>query len=220
MIRNRTSTVNEIEDIIWPTTPSAILVMGKRQGTKRLNKQLWGRVAMAAALWHSAPWPKPYIAFVAADIHGPRRTPDAEVVKQMLIKQYDIPPDFLILRQRSNCTLIEVRAIRALSRAYRLTHIFAVTHLYHAVRTQKYFDEVMPNTAVIPAHPAILEEIKFPEECADLWPILENSIVDSQPHPLDATREYFIEWLLHRAHLLDPRGRLERRLARLLRPVG
>lgn len=208
------------DELRWPQTPSAILIMGKRQGTKRANTQLWGRVAMAAALWYSAPLPKPYLVFIAADIHGPNQTPDAEVVKSMLTKIFDIPADFLILRQRSNCTLLEVRAARALSRAYRLTHIFVVTHLYHAMRTQRYFDEVMPNTSVIPVHSDILDEITFPAEYADLLPQMQNLIAQSQPKLFDATREHIIEWLLSQAHSLDPRGRFERRLARLLRPTA
>ena len=204
-------------ELNWPTTPSAVLIMGKRQGSKRANKQLWGRVAMAAALWFSAPAPKPYLAFVAADVHGPQRTPDAELVKLMLIRQFGVPPDFLILRRRSNCTLVEVRAMRALSRTYRLTHVFVVTHLYHAVRTQSYFDEAMPNAAVIPAHSDIFEELTFPKEYVDLLPLMRNLISNSQPDPLDVMRENIIEWILARAHALDPRGRLERRLARIIR---
>ncbi len=218
MESTKESLVVDNNELNWPTTPSAILIMGKRQGSKRANKQLWGRVAMAAALWFSAPSPKPYLAFVAADVHGPQRTPDAELVKFMLTRQFGLPPDFLILRRHSNCTLVEVRAMRALSRAYRLTHVFVVTHLYHAVRTQNYFDEVMPNAAVIPAHPDILEELIFPDEYVDLLPRMKNLVRDSQPHLLDVMRENLIEWMLARAHALDPRGRLERRLARILRP--
>lgn len=208
----------ETDEMQWPTTPSAILVMGKRQGTKRLNKQLWGRTAMAAALWHSAPFPKPYVMFVAADINGFQRTPDADVVKSMLIKRFGVPPDFLILRQRSNCTLIEVRAVRALSRAYRLTHIFAVTHLYHALRAQRYFDEILPHASVIPAHTDILDEIQFPPAYDDLLAELRHTIDDSQPNRFDLTREQIVEWLLSRLHYADPRGRIERTLARLFRP--
>jgi len=211
------SVVNTNE-LNWPTTPSAILIMGKRQGSKREHHQLRGRVAMAAALWFSAPSPKPYLAFVAADVHGPQRTPDAELVKSMLTRQFGLPPDYLILRRRSNCTLIEVRAMRALSRAYRLTHVFVVTHLYHAARTQNYFDEVMPNAAVIPVHSDILEEITFPEEYVDLLPWMRHLIINSQPDFLDVMRETLIEWILARAHARDPRGRLERRLARIIRP--
>src|SRR5262245_35273803 len=95
------------ESLDWPQEPAGILIMGKRQGTKRENKQLLGRVAMAAALWYSAPQPKPYLVFVASDVHGPNRTPDAEVVKYLLIQEFEIPADFVILRQKTNCTLLE-----------------------------------------------------------------------------------------------------------------
>lgn len=206
-------------DLEWPHTPSAILIMGKRQGTKRANKQLWGRVAMAAALWYSAPLPKPYLTFVAADVHGSQKTPDVDIVKSMLLKKFHVPPDYLILRQRSNCTLLEVRAMRALSQAYRFSHIFGVTHLYHAARAQRYFDEIIPSASIIPVHSEILAEINFPPQYADLWPELQNLIIDSQPRLLDNVREHIIEWLLSQAHALGPRGRLERRLARFLRPL-
>ena len=113
----------------WPNTPSAIFILGKRQGTKKENKQLWGRVAMAAALWHSAPRPKPYIIFVAADVHGPQRTPDVEIVRHLLVEKFEIPLDFLILRQRANCTLVEVRQGRVLQsgiRGAKLAYLAAV----------------------------------------------------------------------------------------------
>ena len=175
-------------------------------------------MALAAALWYSAPEPKPYLIFVASDLHGPARTPDALVVKKMLVEQFGIPADFVMLRPVANCTLIEVRAIRALGRVYKLAHIFVLTHLYHAPRAQRYLSEVMPNASVIPVHPDILAEIQFPPEQADLLPELQALIEDSQPGLPDAGREYIIEWLLTLAHTVDRRGRFERRLARLLRP--
>jgi hypothetical protein len=193
--------------------------MGKRQGTKRENKELRGRVAMAATLWHSAPRPKPYLVFTAADVHGPLRIPDADVARSLLEK-FEIPRDYLIMRQWANCTLLEVRAARTLSRAYGLTQVFALTHLYHAPRVQRYFNEVLPDVAVIPVHPDILAEIQFSAEYADLLPELEGMIRDSNPIWLARLRQYFIEWLLSRAHTLDPRGRFERWLARVLRPTA
>jgi len=204
----------------WPQTPSAIFIMGKRQGTKKENKQLWGRVAMAAALWHSAPQPKPYIIFTASDVHGPQRRPDVVVVKQLLVEKFEIPLEFLIVRRRANCTMLEVRQARVLSRAYRLSQIFVLTHLYHAPRTQRYFNEVLSSADVIPIHPDILAEINFPPEYADLWPQLETTIKDSLPHKLDIFREHIIEILLGLAHTIDRRGWFERWLAHVLRPTA
>jgi hypothetical protein len=213
------SPFTDTSEISWPENPSAILIMGKRQGTKKEHKQLWGRMALAAALWYSAPRPKPYLLFVASDIHGPLLTPDAQVVKAMLVDRFGIPADFVMTRQLSNCTLLEVRAARVLKRAYHLAHIFALTHLYHAARAQRYLDEVLPTQAsVIPVHPDILNEITFPAEAEELFNELRTLIEDSLPGRFDAAREYAIEWLLNQAHTLDPRGRFERRLARLLRP--
>jgi len=207
-------------ELAWPDTPSAIMILGKRQGTKKENKQLRGRVALAAALWHSAPRPKPYLVFLASDVHGPARTPDAQVVKSILVDRFEIPADYLILRQRAHCTLLEVRTARALSRVYKPAQIFALTHLYHAPRAQRYFNEARLNAAVIPVHPAILAEITFPLEYADLLAEIQAIIVNSQPKSLDLVREHLIEWLLGLAHTIDRRGRFERHLARLLRPTA
>jgi len=221
MKREQISPIDESsnkDEAPWPQTPSAIFIMGKRQGTKKENKQLWGRVAMAAALWHSAPQPKPYIIFTASDVHGLQHTPDVEVVKRLLIEEFEIPLEFLILRRRANCTLLEVRQARVLSRAYGLSHIFALTHLYHAPRTQRYFAEVLTFADVIPVHPDILVEINFPPEYADLLPQMETTIQESIPSKFDAFREHIVELLLGLAHTINRRGRFERWLAHVLRP--
>jgi uncharacterized SAM-binding protein YcdF (DUF218 family) len=205
-------------DVTWPSIPSGILIMGKRQGTKRDNKQLWGRVAMAATLWYSAPHPKPYLLFVASDRHGAYNIPDADIVKAMLVEDFGISADYVIVRQISNCTLLEVRTARVLRRSYGLGHIFAVTHLYHASRTQRYLGEVLPEVSVIPVHPDVLAEIQFPLDQARLWAKLEKVILDSLPGRFDLAREYVVEWFLNMAHTLDPRGRFERLVAKILRP--
>lgn len=202
----------------WPAQPAGILIMGKRQGTKKDNKQLWGRTALAAALWHSAPHPKPYLIFVAADFTGPRQLPDAVAVRTMLTEQLEIPPDCIITRQKTNCTLLEVRAVQAICRAYKLSALFAVTHLYHAPRSQRYFNEVMANAAVIPVHPDILDEIVFPLELLDLLEKIREIVAASMPRNYDSLREQLIEWLLNRTHTIDRRGKVERRLAKILRP--
>ena len=217
MHTNNAPTTNQ-KQIDWPQQPSGILIMGKRQGTKKENKQLWGRTAMAAALWYSAPQPKPYLIFVASDIHGSKNTPDADAVKSMLIDKFNIPADYQILRQKTNCTLLEVRAVHAISRAYNLADIFAVTHLYHAPRSQQYFYEVLPNASIIPVHLDILDEITFPLEATDLLEEIKQLVANSMPSKVDLIREYFIEWILSLAHTLDTRGWVERRLAKLIRP--
>lgn len=205
-------------DMGWPATPAGILMMGKRQGTKQENKQLWGRVAMAAILWYSAPNPKPSLLFVAADRHGAQHIPDAVQVKSILVEDFSIPADYVISRQISNCTLIEARAVRVLRHSYGLGHIFAVTHLYHAQRTRRYLEEVLSDVSVIPVHPAILTEIKFPPEYMDVWPELEKMVYDSLPGRFDLAREYVIEWFLTTGHTFDPRGKFERMLVKILRP--
>lgn len=204
------------EELTWPADPSAIMMMGKRQGTKQENLQLHGRIAMAAALWYAAPQPKPYLMFTAFD-HS-NGVFDADIVKSRLTELYQIPHDYLVLRRKSNCTVIEVRAVRAIQRAYTLAHIFAVTHLYHAARVQRYFDEVLAETvSVLPAHVDIFDEIVVPLGADELFADLRATILASQPTRVDNSRELAIEWILSHLHNLDKRGRIERVLANLLR---
>jgi hypothetical protein len=191
--------------------------MGKTQGTKSENKQLRARVALAAALWHAAEDPKPYLLFVAADVHGPLRTLDARVVESTLIGEFKVPDHRVLARPRSNCTLIEVRAARVLSRIHGFDHIVAVTHPYHAPRVRRYLDEVLPSTAVVAVHPEVLDELVLPTGCSELFRDLRAMIRDSMPVRADLLREWIVEWLVTLLHTLDPRGRLERRLAKLLR---
>jgi hypothetical protein len=194
--------------------------MAKRQGTRKVNKELLGRIAMAAALWYRAFSPKPYILYVSSDVHGPERTPDAQVVQFMVIDLFGISKDYLILRQRSNCTLMEVREIQVLSRMYGLSHLVALTHQYHARRAQRYFDEVLSNVSVIPVRKGILADMTLPSERPGLLAEVQVIIEDSQPGGWNVTREYLIEWLLNEVHTLDQRGRVERWLANMLRPVA
>jgi hypothetical protein len=140
------------------------------------------------------------------------------VVKSLLVDRFHIPADYVIIRQLTNCTLLEVRVVRILRRMYKLAHIFALTHLYHAARAQRYLNEVLTDASVIPVHPDILDEIQFPTEATALWLEVCALVRDSQPGRMDTLREHIIEWLLDKAHSLDRRGRFERRLARLLRP--
>ena len=210
------STVEE-EELRWPSTPSAIVIMGKAAPSASEHHELQGRIAMAAALWYSAPQPKPYIAYVATDRHGPNRRPDAALVKEMLRERFNIPADYIMTRRHSNCTVIEMRAIRVLARHYRLTHLFIVTHLYHAARTQAYANEVWPNADVIPVHPAILDEISFPVMYEDRAPEIAELVKRSQPSLFGRLKEGLVEWLLTVLHSLDRRGRVERWLAKRFR---
>lgn len=204
-------------EFIWPKEPAAIMIMGKRQGTKKVNKQLYGRIAMATALWYSAPPPKPYIIFVATDIS--QAVNAAYIVKKTLTQQYHIPSDFVMTRRKSNCTLIEVRLARVLYRVYGLAHIFAVTHLYHAARTQTYFDEVLADeVSVIPVHPDVFDEIVYGPDQVEFFAELRAKVLESLPTRVDNLREMMVEWGLTRLHTVDRRGRLERWLAQWFRP--
>lgn len=179
------------ETIPWPDPPFALLVMGKRQGTKRVNRQLHARVARAAALWRDAPDPKPLVLFVAADANrsGER---DAEWVRRTLVENGGLPAERVFARPLSDCTFVEVRTARDLAVRHGFERILAVTHPYHAPRARRYLREVLPGSEVV-------------------------AVPQSQPQGLDAIREGALEWILQRIHSLDSRGRIERGLAARLR---
>jgi hypothetical protein len=199
---------------------SAILIMAKRQAGRAENKPLLGRIALAAALWHSAPDPKPLILYVASDSHGQPEIADAQVVRSVLTENLGIPPGSLMLREKSNCTLVEVRMVRNLARTHGFDRILAVTHPYHAPRVQRYFDEVLHGVRVVTATSECLTELTPPSGPHEFLEKLRPMIEISQPGRWQLVRERLVEGLLDRIHLLDPRGRLERWLARILRGVA
>ncbi|MDM8521350.1 ElyC/SanA/YdcF family protein [Anaerolineales bacterium HSG6] len=204
-----------MEQTEWSDKPTAILIMGKQARRKRENKQLLGRVAMATALWYGAPQPKPYLMYLASDSHAGRQ--DAELVKQWLIERFHIPADYLIIRCKVNCTLLEVLLTRVLARVYGLSHVFAVTHLYHSARTQWYFDEYLDNVSVIPTHHEIFDEISYLPMQTDLFVELRQDVMASLPSRLERWREEMVEFLLTYLHHIDRQGHVERFLATTLR---
>ena len=200
--------------------PSAILIMAKRQAGRVQNKPLLGRIALAAALWHHTPDPKPLILYVASDSHGQPQVADAQIVRSLLTEGLGIPVDSLLLREKSNCTLVEVRMVRVLARTHGFDRILAVTHPYHARRAQQYFEEVLPDVCVVPVSVESLTRLSPPRQPSDLLHQLRPMIEISQPGRWQSVREHIVEGLLNRIHPLDPRGRLERRLARILRKAA
>jgi len=197
---------------------SAIHIVAKRQGSKRENRQLVARVAMAAALWHYAPNPKPWVTYVASDVHGPDCAPDSELVRSLLTGRFEVPPACQLLRSKANCTFLEVRWVRALARARGFRRIVALTHSYHVARAQRYFDEALPGVTVLPVDLRGLAltfrspgQPKFYREI----PLL---VRQAQPGLPDLLRELVVEGLLRGLHALDPRGGLERRMADRVRP--
>lgn len=200
-----------------PPAPSAILVVSKRQGTKPENLQLHARVALAAALWHSRRDPRLPIFHVAADTHGPRRIHDGVVVRALLADRYRVPAAAIHLRRWSLCTVVEVRAMRVLARRHRLGRILAVTHGYHAPRVASYLAEAGLPATVVAADASALGVLEAPPGSADLWAEIRRVLDRARPRGLDLARERAVEAALTALHRLDPRGRVERWLARRLR---
>jgi hypothetical protein len=138
----------------------------------------------------------------------------------LLTGRFGIPEDSLLLREKSNCTLLEVRMVRALARTHGFDQILALTHPYHARRAQRYFEEVLPDVCVVPVSLESLARLSPPLPPNELLDKVRPMIETSEPNKWQLAREHVVEGLLNRIHLLDPRGRLERRLARILRKGG
>ncbi len=189
----------------------AIVVLGKARGRRRESLQLLARTAVAAALWHAAVAPKPVVAVGARD--APGGVPDAQRVARRLA-ELGVPSERILARSWSNCTLLEARAVRVLARAHGLGGVTVVTHPYHRARAQRLFAEVLGDVEVRAVEPALVRALP-PRACAR---DLEEQVAASMPGGLDLAREQVIEFVLGVLHRIDPRGRVERGLAPLVRP--
>jgi uncharacterized SAM-binding protein YcdF (DUF218 family) len=188
----------------------AIAILGKSRGTQRENRQLGARLALGAALWHAAREPAPFVLYVAEH--------DVPEVRSTLMGRWGIPQERLITRRVSNCTFIEVRALRDLCAELGAAGLVAVTHPYHAARTHAYLREVLPGAVVVPAHERALERVELPPAQVERFAALPALLRISQPDALDAARERLVEATLRMIHALDRSGTLERVLADVARP--
>jgi hypothetical protein len=191
--------------------------MGKYQGTKPVNHHLHGRIALAAAVWHGLRDPAAAVLFVAADTHGASRTPDAAIVRAHLVERWRVPAERVHARRWADCTVVEVRAMRVLARAGGIRRVLAVTHGYHAPRAARYFDQVGLRVEVLVPETATLARFPLPPAAADLEPEMRDVVACGRPRRFDLLRERLVEAYVSVAHRLDPRGRLERALARRFR---
>jgi hypothetical protein len=196
---------------------AGILIHGKQQGTKAANHELHGRVALAAGLWHAARRPTLPIFFVAADTHGPTRVHDGTIVGNLLTQRYRVPTGVVHVRRWSLCTLVEVRAMRALARIHGIGRVLAITHPYHTRRAAAYFAQIGLAAEMLPVHPATLAGLTFPTELAETWREIHDAVVRSLPRRLDLVRERAVEAALTLLHRVDARGKVERRLAAMVR---
>jgi uncharacterized SAM-binding protein YcdF (DUF218 family) len=191
----------------------AIAILGKNRGTKRENRELDARIALAAALWH-ADGGRPFLMYVAGH--------DLPAVRDALLR-YGISADRLLLRRMSNCTWIEVRAFRDLCRDVGAIRLLAVTHPYHARRTRDYLREVGLDAEVIPVREDAAAALVLPAVESARFADLADVLRCSRPGPFDAFREAVVEGTLTAIHAVDPGGNVERALANLVRirpPAG
>jgi uncharacterized SAM-binding protein YcdF (DUF218 family) len=109
-----------------------------------------------------------------------------------LLGTWGIPEDRLLTRRISNCTFVEVRALRNLCAEAGVRRLVVITHAYHAPRSRTYLEEVLPGAEVVPAR-------------------------EAEPAGLDLLREKLVESALRAVHALDKSGAVERALANLVR---
>lgn len=198
--------------------PTALAIFGKSQGTNPENLQLLARIGFAAALWHAASPPRPAIFYVPADVGGPDRRPDTHTVRAMLTGRYRVPEELVVTRRISNCTFREVRGLVDLCGETGTASLTAVTHAYHARRTARYLEEVLPGRFRVAAVtlPA-LAALRIPDASAALFADLAGIVSRSVPRGADAIREAVVEAAMTALHAVDRSGRIERRLADLVR---
>jgi hypothetical protein len=195
----------------------AIAILGKSQGTKPENLQLHARVGLAAALWHAAPEPRPEVFYVPADF-APGGTPDADAVRSLLTRRYRVPEARVVTRRISNCTHREARGLRDLCAERGTGRLTAVTHAYHAARTARYLEEVLPGrTRVVRVTAAELAKVRPPGDAAPPFEELPALIEASLPRGWDAAREAMVEAAMTVLHALDRSGRVEAALADRMR---
>jgi len=124
----------------------------------------------------------------------------------------------VVTRRLSNCTYREVRGLRDLCAERGIERLTAVTHGYHAARTARYLEEVLPGRArVVPVTVAELIALRLPEAAGERFEDLLELIERSEPRGADALREAVVEGAMTALHALDRDGRLECGLADLLR---
>jgi hypothetical protein len=191
----------------------AVAILGKVQRILRDPSQLDARIATAAALWHAAPAPKPWILYVASDVHGRDRRPDGLVVRRMLVR-FGVAAEDFVFRPWSNCTVVEARALRVLARALRLGAITALTHPYHAPRARRILTAVIPGIEVLAVRPEAVTDLTVPG--LDL----QRVVALSMPGRADLVRERTVESVLAWLGIVDRRGRFERKLASALRAAA
>jgi uncharacterized SAM-binding protein YcdF (DUF218 family) len=186
------------------------VILGKIRRWRGESLQLMARTAVAAALWHATEEPRPLVLMVASD--APDVPPDADRVAARLAS-LGVPSASIRTRRWSNCTLLEARSVRVLARREGLESFTVLTHPYHRPRAQRIFGEVLSRAEVRAVEPRMARDLARRAGPGDLV----GEVAASMPGRFDAFRETIVEWILRGLHRIDPRGRIERSLVRLLR---
>ena len=193
-----------------------IVILGKARGRRKESLQLMGRSGLAGLLWHLHPKPKLLILIVSRD--APEIPPDALRVARFLSEEMQIPASSVLARTWASCTLVEARAVRVLARAHSIVAFDVLTHPYHCARVQRLFEEVLTDVRVIPVEPAGVASLVAEGDLGLIKKQVATLVERSMPQGLDLLRERVAERVLRALHCLDPRGRVERLGAALIRP--
>lgn len=151
------------------------------------------------------------VLIVARDAPDP--IPDVQKVARRL-EALGVPPDRILARAWSNCTVVEARAVRVLARAHGLSDLTILTHPYHRRRAAKIFAEVLAEARVVAVEPSLLGRRDLPAHLGSV----PDAVRHSMPAGVDLLREHLVEAALSTLHAVDPRGRIERWLAVRVRP--
>ncbi len=205
----------------WETTRlgqrvDALIIQGKRLASAPIaGSELAARTAVAAWLYHSRL--ADHLVCVEGDINRPHHPAGSLVAAELLRREYGVPPEAIIARAWADCTRVEVRAIRVLTRHHGWRRLAALTSTYHARRVRDLYAQVGLDVAVVVCDGACLEPLVPFADPRFYAERVAPALRASRLSPVRLAEEHCKEALLLTLTHLDRRGVLERWLARRLR---
>ncbi len=194
----------------------ALVIHGKRLVAAPIEgSELAARAAVAAWLYHSGL--ARYLVCVEGEINRPCHPAGSAIAAQLLAERYGVPPAAIVARSWTDCTRVEVRGVRVLARARGWRRLAALTGSYHARRVARLYGQIGLDVAVVPCAEQALAAL-IPPADADLFarwamPALRASRLPAPKYLEERAKEAALLALVP----LDPRGRIERWLARRVR---
>jgi len=187
----------------WAEPPDAIVVMGKRPGRDGAPRELQARAALAVLCWRRATR-KPWLACLEGhDLPGSRLA-GADVVRDMALAA-GVPAGQIVAPALTNCTARELRELARLLKERQANRAWAITHPYHARRTQWYFRAAKLPVTVVACTRQTAAQLAGTEADASLLRWIDAGEVRGLP----LLRERLVETTLSALHALNPAGQVE-----------